>query len=147
MIYRGSGFLAVVWFGSSRIPLPLAPASKRDRWHTGRLRKREKMLIEEGRGGGRATESYDRKKAFSYINPSILSGFIYHPPDGFLTCRSWSLIPTSWSLQERSPSPTWGSQCWSPHFLFICKNVLFTLFFLPLFFEVQSAQYCILHAL
>ncbi len=44
MIYRGPGFLAVVWFGSSHTPTPSSVAML-DRRHTGSLRKRD------GRGG------------------------------------------------------------------------------------------------
>jgi hypothetical protein len=41
---------------------------------TGRLRKRDKLLTESGLGGARGAKSYDRKKAWSSINPSIISG-------------------------------------------------------------------------
>ncbi len=44
MIYRGPGFLAVVWFGSSPTP---SPVSKLHRRHTGRLRKRETTCSRE----------------------------------------------------------------------------------------------------
>ncbi len=49
-IYRGSGFLAVVWLGSSP-PSPPPPVSKLDRRHTARPRKRDNLLTGEGRGG------------------------------------------------------------------------------------------------
>jgi hypothetical protein len=48
MIYRGPGFLAVLWFGSSPTPFPPSPASKLDRRHIGRLRKRDKLRRGEG---------------------------------------------------------------------------------------------------
>ncbi len=44
MIYRGPGYLAVEWFGSSQTPSPPF-----DRRHTGRLRKREQLT--DGRRG------------------------------------------------------------------------------------------------
>ncbi len=48
MIFKGPGFLAVVWFGSSPTHLSL---SKLDRRHTGRLLKRDNLMREEvGRG-------------------------------------------------------------------------------------------------
>ncbi len=62
MIYRGPGFLAVVWFGSS-CPFPPSPVSKLDRRHTRR----------RGGGVGRGAESYHRRKVWSSINHSILS--------------------------------------------------------------------------
>jgi hypothetical protein len=67
MIYRGPGILAVVRLGSS--PTPSPPASQLDCRHTGRLRNRDNLLTG---GGGRGAESYDRKKAWSSINHSIL---------------------------------------------------------------------------
>jgi hypothetical protein len=53
MIYRGPVFLAVVLFGSS----PTLPVSKLDCRHTGRLRKRDKLLTGEGGGKGVGEES------------------------------------------------------------------------------------------
>ncbi len=48
--------------------------SKLDRRQPGRLRKRDKLLWGWwGKGGGRGAESYERKKAWSSINNSILS--------------------------------------------------------------------------
>ncbi len=54
-------------------PPPYSPVSKLDRRHTGRLL--DNLLTGEGGGeeGGRGAESYDRKKAWSSINHSILS--------------------------------------------------------------------------
>jgi hypothetical protein len=70
MIYRGAGFLTVVWFGSSLTPPPLHPStvSKLDRQHTGRLWTRDNLLTR--RGGG--AKLYDRKKARSSISHWIL---------------------------------------------------------------------------
>jgi hypothetical protein len=51
MIYKGPGFLAVARFGSS--PLPPPPPSSQSsvsKRHTGRLRKRVNLLMEEGVG-------------------------------------------------------------------------------------------------
>jgi hypothetical protein len=56
MIYRGSGFLAVVKFGFFPFPSPLPSVSKLDRRHTGSLRKRNKLLTGGGRVG-RGAES------------------------------------------------------------------------------------------
>jgi hypothetical protein len=50
MIYRGSGSLAVVWFGSSPTP-PVSKLNRRRR-HTVRLRKRDNLLTGEGGGKG-----------------------------------------------------------------------------------------------
>jgi hypothetical protein len=45
MIFKGTGFFAVVWFGSS--PTPSPPLSTLDRQHTGRLERQ----LSHGRGG------------------------------------------------------------------------------------------------
>ncbi len=75
MIYRGTGFLLVVWFGFSPTPSPPPTASKLDQRHTGKLRKRD--IFADGRGGegGQEAESYDRKNAWSSTNHSMLSGY------------------------------------------------------------------------
>jgi hypothetical protein len=67
-------------------PLPPSLVSKLGRRHTGRLRKRDNLA--DGRGGGRGAESSDRKKAWSSINPSILSGPQYS--QRYVT--SWFLV-------------------------------------------------------
>ncbi len=68
--YRGPGFLAVIWLGSSVIngstnPLPPSSVSNLYRRHTGRLRKRDKLPN---------TETYNQKKALPSMNHLILSG-------------------------------------------------------------------------
>ncbi len=67
MIYRETGFLAVVRFGSASTPSPPPhlPVSKLDLRHTGRDR---------GEGGRGGAKSYDRKKAWPFINYSMLCG-------------------------------------------------------------------------
>ncbi len=55
--------------------LLLFPVSKPDRRHTGRLRYRDNLLTGEGEWGRGGAKSYDSKKAWSSINPSILSGW------------------------------------------------------------------------
>jgi hypothetical protein len=73
MIYRGPGFLAVVWFGST--PTPTSPVSKVDQRHTTQEDWERETIRwrERGKGGGRGAESCDRMKARSVINHSILS--------------------------------------------------------------------------
>jgi hypothetical protein len=74
IMYRGPGFLALLWFGFSHTPYPpKSPVSMPDRRQAGRLRKRATCWRQRGEGG-RGSESYDRKKAWSSINHSILSG-------------------------------------------------------------------------
>ncbi len=63
-IYRGSGFLAVLWFGSSPIP-PLLSRHKLGRRHTGRLRKRDNLLTGKGGKGVGGAKWHGRKKAWS----------------------------------------------------------------------------------
>ena len=74
--YRGPGSLAVVWFGSSPTPFSpsFPPVSSTLQRLTGRLRKRDNLLTSEGRREGEGAKSYDVEKAWSSINPSILSG-------------------------------------------------------------------------
>ncbi len=75
MIYRGPSFLAVVWIGSTPAPSPLS------RQLIGRLSKSSCVslvqLTDGRRGGGRGAESYDRQKAWTSINRSILSGTVH----------------------------------------------------------------------
>ena len=65
MVYRGPGFLAVVWVGPSTLP---SVSSTRKT-----LKERQVVKGEGGEGGGRGAESYDRKKAWSSINLLILT--------------------------------------------------------------------------
>jgi len=51
MIYRGPGFLTLIWCGSSPIPSH-SNISKLDRRHTGRLKKIDNFLMGEYRGKG-----------------------------------------------------------------------------------------------
>jgi hypothetical protein len=77
MIYRGSGFLAVVLFGSSPTLFPSLSRIlyRLDRRHTGKLRKINNLIKgEKGEGGGGGAKSYDSKKAWwFFISHSILS--------------------------------------------------------------------------
>jgi hypothetical protein len=54
MIYRGPGFLAVVWFGSSPIPLPPSPISTLSIFLSLPVCRRSRFLTREGRGWGRS---------------------------------------------------------------------------------------------
>jgi hypothetical protein len=47
MIYRGPGFLAVVWFGSSLTPFPPPVRNKPDRRHTGGMIKRDNQRFKQ----------------------------------------------------------------------------------------------------
>ncbi len=68
MIYRGPGFLAVVWLGSSPINLSLFLSSPVCRWSS--------LLTEEGeRGWGRSKNHRTAKKQWSSVNCSIFSGW------------------------------------------------------------------------
>jgi hypothetical protein len=83
MIYRGPGFLAVLWFGSSPtlltlfLSLPVSPVE----------------LIDGRRGGGgRGAQSYFHEKARSSINHSIPSGLLdIYFFDIFLSSLVWSI--------------------------------------------------------
>ncbi len=52
MIYKGAGFLATAWFGSSSTHSLPPLVSKVDRRLTGRLRKRDNLLKGDGEGAG-----------------------------------------------------------------------------------------------
>jgi hypothetical protein len=57
-------------------PRPHPSPNKLDRRNMGRLRKRDNLPTGEGgRRDGREVESYDRKKPWTSIKHSILSGF------------------------------------------------------------------------
>ncbi len=64
------GFLAVIWFGSSPPPTP-SPVIRLPLFLS---RRSSLRTVGGGWGGGRGAEFYDRRKAWSSINHSILSG-------------------------------------------------------------------------
>ncbi len=68
MIYRGPGFLAVVWF----IPPPL-PSANCLSFSVFLCLAGRAYYRERGGGGERGAKSYNRKKAWPCINHSILS--------------------------------------------------------------------------
>ncbi len=75
MIYRGPGFLAVVWSGSSPIPL-LSPLSRpKARPATYRKAEKERQLADERVGGGvgGVAKSYDGRESLVLCIYSILS--------------------------------------------------------------------------
>ncbi len=63
----------MIWLLPPAPHAPLPPVSKLHRLHTGRLRKKDNLLTrEEGEEGAQGARSYDRKKAWSSINHSML---------------------------------------------------------------------------
>ncbi len=75
IIYRGPGFLAVVWLAPP--PPPLTSISSTG--DTYRKTERERQLFDRRVGGGGVgAKSYDSKNAWSSINHKILFG-IKHP--------------------------------------------------------------------
>jgi hypothetical protein len=80
-------------------PPPLSPVSKLDRRHTGRLKKRDKLLREEGVGEEPNHKSYDGEKAWFSINPSILSGLKSFPAG--LVKKNFNLVENFRKLQVR----------------------------------------------
>jgi hypothetical protein len=65
MIYRGPGFLAVIYDSAAIPPPPLSfHVSKLDRRHAHSKTEKESQLADRrgGEGDGRGAESYDRKK-------------------------------------------------------------------------------------
>jgi hypothetical protein len=67
MNYGRPGFLAVILFGSSPTHCPSATHRKTE--------KESNLLTGQEGGGWEGTESHDRKKAWSSINHSVLSGY------------------------------------------------------------------------
>ncbi len=104
MIYRGPGYLAVLWFDSPRLEL--------DWPHTGSLRRGGNLLTGGGgEGGGREAESYDRKKAWSSINHSILSGS--NPLTARMCWLEKELSSNSSSIKLQKNVPHLRSEYWS----------------------------------
>jgi hypothetical protein len=68
IIYRGAGFLTVIWLGFFPPPSLPSVCSKE-----GRLRKRDILLTGQGGGCGGGAKSYDGEKAWSSTNHSGLS--------------------------------------------------------------------------
>jgi hypothetical protein len=75
MIHRGPDSLVVVRFGYTRSPHP--PPLPAEALPATLIHAEKERQVAEGKGGGgsvRGVESYDRKKAWSSINHSVLSG-------------------------------------------------------------------------
>ncbi len=122
MIYGGQGFLVVVLCGSKPIP-SLAPVSKLDRRHTGRLRKSDNLLMGEGGTTRKLGPVHDLK---------LSSGTI-------LDCLFWSIYTWIWAFflffavtrrcrlarrqtgwrTTRTPLPTSSLRCSGMHVVFI----------------------------
>ncbi len=73
MICRGKGFLAVVCFGSHPLPFPLSRKKARPATHS---KTEKEWRLDAGSWWGGAYSHY-RKKAWSFISHSIISGFFY----------------------------------------------------------------------
>ncbi len=71
LIYRGPGFLAVEWFGSTPTPLSPCHVSKLDRRHTRLLRKRLNLLTGGQRGWawGRIIRPLESLVLYKSFNP------------------------------------------------------------------------------
>ncbi len=76
MIYRGQAFSRSNDLAPLLAPSPHHPVSKLARRHTGRLRNRDNLLTGDGGEEFGLAEAYNRKKAFSSTNHSILSGVL-----------------------------------------------------------------------
>jgi hypothetical protein len=72
MIYRGLGFLSVICFGSS--PIPLTPSVAQPATHSKNEKERQ-LADEKGAGFGGGARSYDGQKAWSSFYHLILSGY------------------------------------------------------------------------
>ncbi len=87
---------------SSPTPDPLSQVRKLDRRHTGRLRKRNNILLGDGgQGGVGGDKSYDGEKAWSSVNHSIhlwLTGRFSLLPTIVLCCIGTSQIYSGWRI-------------------------------------------------
>ncbi len=70
--FRRGAYTVVLFICTYFVPLPLPSVNWTGDIQEGRPRKRDKLL-REGEGGWCGAESYDRKKAWTSINHSILS--------------------------------------------------------------------------
>ncbi len=70
MIHRGRSFLAIIWFGSTTHPPPPLPQQVVS---LSQFSLRPPYWRKRGEGGWGRSQSYDSKKAWSYMNHSILS--------------------------------------------------------------------------
>jgi hypothetical protein len=88
MIYRGPGYLAVIWFGSS-----LSLLSRQQVTSLSQSSYVSPFELTDGRegGAGRGAESYFREKAWSSINHSIFSA-LYLLKQNLLQVRNKSYI-------------------------------------------------------
>ncbi len=105
MIYRGPGFLAIIWIGSAPTPFPLS------RQQVSLYLSLPVCSVEltDGRGGrgGHGAESYNSKKSWPSINRSILSDlYSYHLSGPWL------------AMNKKDKNPFWNTpECWKKCFL------------------------------
>ncbi len=113
VIYRGPGFLAVVWFGFSHTPFSPSPVSKMSLFLNLHGVAGRAYLQGRGWGGGQGAKSYDPEKACPSINHSILSGSTPLPPPPPLQqvwawVRSIYLLWREWKDYERGKGKAIG---------------------------------------
>jgi hypothetical protein len=114
MIFRGPGFLAIVWFDSSPAPSPsLFLQQVRTGVATHRKTEEERQvakLLTGGGTGGWGAKSYDGEKAWSSIN---------HSYSLVVTCNSSIHVHTEWytNLKMRVT----GSYPRVPHYSLTCR--------------------------
>ncbi len=105
-IYRGTGFLSVVWYGSSPAPSPSFLVSKLSLFLSLLVCRQTSLPTGEGGGewGWRRSHItvYDGEKAWSSINHSILSDRAY--PRSFRKELYLVRHNLSWKYVERKPS-------------------------------------------
>ncbi len=109
-------------------PIPSSPVSNLDRLTHRKTKKKRQLADGRGRegGGGQGAEPWDRKKAWSSKNHSILSG-----PRFFLSVHSYILIPlccqkqfTFTSLKFHSKYVTFSDlTCFATTFLSTCFTI------------------------
>jgi hypothetical protein len=86
-IYRGSGFLAIVWFGSSPTPSPHLPSASCLSFSDSCVSPVDWVVHTDGGEWGGGAQSYDDEKAWSSLNHSIFSG----SPQTY--CHTLPLVP------------------------------------------------------
>ncbi len=96
MIYRGPGFLAVLWFGSTSTPSLPSSVSMIHLRHTGRQKKRDNQRDKRGVAPQLTveTEVNGGRKKYKWRGPSLVGslGFSFFTAKQKLVCLSRSLF-------------------------------------------------------
>jgi hypothetical protein len=99
MIYRGPGFLAVVWFGYSHISFSPSPARKLSLFPESSCVSLDEVT--DGRGGGQEAESYEPRKSLVFYKPFNTLWFPPPPPPASKWGQAWRRRKTKRERERR----------------------------------------------